>query len=146
MTALSKALEQWRVDLLPLTEELVHGVIERSELCVLQYRRLHISDRELQLAVARAVRFLEQRLAHGRDDLPVAVECIYVAFRDTAAQMAVNVLQIFRLGAVDVSRKIEVVVVLRVANFRDRHETRVARKFDLPREYVDYFVDVLLTK
>ena len=41
--------------------------------------------------------------------------------------MAVDVLQVLRLGAVDVARQVEVEVVLRVADLRQRHHARVAR-------------------
>ena len=60
--------------------------------------------------------------------------------------MAVNVLQVLRLGAVDVAREVEVVVVLRVADFRDGHHARVARDFGLAGEGVHDPVDVLLAE
>ena len=40
--------------------------------------------------------------------------------------MRVDVLQVFRLGAVDVAREVEVEVVLRVADLGQRHHARVA--------------------
>ncbi len=57
--------------------------------------------------------------------------------------MAVDVLQVLRLGAVDVAREVEVEVVLRVADLRQRHHARVARDFGLAREDIDDLVDVL---
>ena len=96
-----------------------------------------------ELAVAGAVGLLEQRGAHGGDDLPVAVERVNVAVRDAAAQVGVNVLQVLRLGAVNVAREVEVEVVLRVADLRHRHHARVARDFGQPREGVHDLVDVL---
>jgi len=62
---------------------------------------------------------------------------------DAAAQMAFDVLQVLRLGAVDVAREVEVEVVLRVADLRHRHHARVARDFGLAREDVHDLVDVL---
>jgi hypothetical protein len=67
---------------------------------------LHPGNREPQLAVAGAVELLEQGNAQSRHDLPVIAERINVALRDTAAQTTVNVLQILRLGAVDVAREV----------------------------------------
>ena len=61
--------------------------------------------------------------------------------------MAVDVLQVLRLGAVDVARQVEVEVVLRVGDLVDRHHAGVARiAFDLPGEGVDDAVDVLLAQ
>ena len=57
--------------------------------------------------------------------------------------MAVDVLQVLRLGAVDVAREVEVEVVLRVADLGQRHHARVARDFDLAGEGVHDLVDVL---
>ena len=89
---------------------------------------LHLGDGKLQLAVAGAVGLLEQGGAHAGDDLPVAAERIDVALGDAAAQVAVDVLHVLRLGAVDVAREVEVVVVLRVGDFRDGHHAGVARR------------------
>ena len=66
-----------------------------------------------KLRSSRGGRLLEQRGAHAGEDLPVALERIEVALRDAAAQVAVDVLQVLRLGAVDVARQVEVEVVLR---------------------------------
>ena len=88
---------------------------------------LHLADRELQLAVAGAVGLLEQGRAHGGMTSSSSVEGVNVALGDAAAQVAVDVLQVLRLGAVDVAREVEVVVVLRVGDFRDRHHAGVAR-------------------
>ena len=64
-------------------------------------------------------------------------------FGDAAAQVAVDVLQVLRLGAVDVAREVEVEVVLRVADLGQRHHARVARDFGLAGEGVHDLVDVL---
>ncbi len=103
-------------------------------------------ERQLQPAVAGPARRLEQRGAHAGKHLPVAVERIDVAVRDAAAQVAVDVLQVLRLGAVDVARQVEVEVVLRVGDLGQRHHAGVARDFDLPGEGVDDLVDVLVAQ
>ena len=61
--------------------------------------------------------------------------------------MGVDVLQVLRLGAVDVAREVEVKVVLRVGNFRDGHHAGVAWvAFILAGEGVDDLVEVLLAE
>ena len=70
---------------------------------------LHLGDRELQRGVAGAIELLEQGGAQAGHDLPVIAERIEVALGDAAAQVAVDVLQVLRLGAVDVAREVEVV-------------------------------------
>ena len=60
--------------------------------------------------------------------------------------MAVDVLQVLRLAAVDVARQIEVEVVLRVGDLVERHHAGVARHVDLLGEGVDDAVDVLLAQ
>jgi hypothetical protein len=61
--------------------------------------------------------------------------------------VAIDVLQVLRLGAVDVAREVEVVVVLRVGDFRDGHHAGVARvAFILPGEGVHDLVEVLLAE
>src|SRR3989344_472261 len=108
---------------------------------------LHLGNRESQLAVAGAVELLEQGCAQSRHDFPVIAERIQVALRYAATQMAVNVLQILRLGAVDVAWEVEVVVVLRIGYFRDRHHAGVAWiAFILPGEGVHDLVEVLLAE
>ncbi len=108
---------------------------------------LHFGDGKLELAVAGAVGRLEQGGAQAGHDLPVVAEGIEVALGDAAAQVAVDVLQVLRLGAVDVAREVEVVVVLRVGDFLDGHHAGVARvAFILPGEGVHDLVDVLLAE
>ena len=57
--------------------------------------------------------------------------------------MGVNVLQVLRLGAVDVARDVEVEVVLRVADLGQRHHARIPWDFELPVEGIHDLVDVL---
>ena len=60
--------------------------------------------------------------------------------------MAVDVLQVFGLGAVDVARQVEVEVVLRVGDLGERHHAGIARHIGLPGEGVDDLVEVLLAQ
>ena len=131
---------------LPLGEERGRGLVERGELGVAEDGGLHLGDGKLQLAVAGAVGLFEQGGADAGDDLPVAGEVINIALGDAAAQVAVNVLHVLRLGAVDVARQVEVVVVLRVGDFLDGHEARVTGDLGLPGEGVHDPVDVLLAQ
>ena len=57
--------------------------------------------------------------------------------------MAVNILQVLRLGAVNVAREVEVEVVLRVADLRQRHHARIPGDFELAVEGIDDLMDVL---
>jgi hypothetical protein len=57
--------------------------------------------------------------------------------------MPVDVLQVFRLAAIDVAWEVEVVIVLRIADLRERHHLRVAVDFDLTGEDIHDAVDVL---
>ena len=71
-------------------------------------------DRRLvhgEIEVAGAVG-LEQRLPELRADGPVALQGIDSAAGDAALQVAVDVLQVLGLLAVDVARQVEVEVVL----------------------------------
>ncbi|MCY1551074.1 hypothetical protein D9M68_873800 [compost metagenome] len=58
--------------------------------------------------------------------------------------MGVDVLEVFRLAAVDVARKVKVEVVLRIGDLSEGHHASVARTVDLPGEGVNDLVDVLL--
>ena len=84
-------------------------------------RGLHSNDWDSQLAVTRTVAILEQSRAYFGNDLPISFECINVALGNPAAQMSVNVLQVLRLAAINVARKIQIVGILCVADFRDRN-------------------------
>jgi len=146
MAVLGEASQVRHGGFLPLGEEQGDGVVEGRELGVAEDSRLHLGDGELELRVAGAVGFLEQCGAHRGDDLPVGCEGINVLVGDAAAQVGVDVLQVLRLGAVDVAREVEVVVVLRVGDLADGHEARVARDSSLPGEGVHDSVDVLLAE
>ena len=106
----------------------------------------HFLDGQLQLTVASTVPFLKQCGTDARNNLPIAGERINVTVWDPATKMSVNILHVLRLGAVDVAREVEVVVVLRTGDFADGHKARVARDFDLLCERINNLVDVLLTK
>jgi hypothetical protein len=60
--------------------------------------------------------------------------------------MGVDVLEVLRRGAVDIARQVEVEVVLRIGDFVERHEARIARHVGLLAEGVDDPVDILLAQ
>ena len=60
--------------------------------------------------------------------------------------MGIDILQIFRFGAVDVAREIEVAIVLGAADLRDWNESGIAGNFCLPRERLDDAMNVLLAE
>jgi hypothetical protein len=124
--------------------------MERGELSVSEDGGPHLGDRELQLAVAGAVALFEQRGANAGKDFPIGFQSyrvINIALGNAAAQMAVDVLQVLRLGAVDVTREVEVVVVLRVGDFLDWHHAGVARiTFILSGKDIYDAMDVLLAE
>src|SRR6267378_4211550 len=66
--------------------------------------------------------------------------------RDAAAQVTVNVLQVFGLRAVDIARQVEVEVVLRIADLVHWHQSRITSHVRLFGEDVDDVVDVLLAE
>ena len=121
-------------------------LLEGGELGVAEDGGLHLGERQLQARVAGAARGLEQHGAHAGEHLPVRAERVEIALRDAAAQVAVDVLQVLGLGAVDVARQVEVEVVLRVGDLVERHHAGVARDVGLPGEGVDDPVDVLLAQ
>ena len=146
MAVLSEALEQRDGGGLPLREELLCLGREGGELGVGEDGGLDFSLDWLNGAVAGTKR-LEQSVAQAGHDLPVVAEGIEVALGDAAAQVAVDILEVLRLGAVDVAREVEVVVVLGVGDFRDGHQAGVARvALILTGEGVDDLVEVLLAE
>ena len=147
MAVFGEALEQRDGGLLPLGEELFGLGVEGGELGMAEDGGLHFGDGELERGVAGAIKLLEQGGAQAGHDFPVIAKRIEVALGDAAAQVAIDVLQILRLGAVDVAREVEVVVVLGVGDFRDGHQAGVARvAFILTGEGVDDLVEVLLAE
>ena len=123
-----------------------HGLVEGGELGVTEDRGLHLGQRQLEARVARATGGLEQRGAHAGEHLPVVGERVEIALGDAAAQVALDVLQVLRLRAVDVARQVEVEVVLRVRDLGQRHQARIARHVGLASEGVHDAVDVLLAQ
>ena len=77
--------------------------------------------------------------------LPIVAKGIEIALRDADAQVAVDVLEVLRLGAVDVALEVVVVVVLRVGDFGDRHHAGITRvAFILLGKRIHDLVKVLL--
>ena len=122
------------------------GGIECGEFIMAEDGGLDVSSRDAQLAVAGAVGLLEQRRTHGGNDLPIRAERIDIVVGDAAAQMGADVLQVFRVAAVDVARQIEVVVVPAVGDFLDRDHACVAGDIALPDKGIDDAMDVLFAQ
>ena len=105
--------------------------------------RLHVANRPREACVSAAPGRLEQRGAHRGEHLPIRAKRIEVAFGNAATQMPIDVLQIFRRGRVDVPRKVEIKVVLRIGDLTEWHQSRVTRHFHLLREGIDDAVNIL---
>src|SRR5262245_14374109 len=108
-----------------------------------EYRTLDFVYRQLQSAVTRATRGFEQHRADRWQHPPIAIERIEIAIGNSAAQVCVNVLEILEFGAVDVSRQVQVKIILRIHDLRDWNHPRVSRRFELARECVHDAMDVL---
>jgi len=140
--------------------------LKSGEFLVLQDAWLDRGHFHCQLLVAGVAVAAEQRLAQGREGLPVGGQsrhgrdgalgfrraiAVDVALGDAAVHMGMQVVTAFRLAGVDVAGQVEVEVVLRVGQFVERHHAGVAR--DLPIfiesllvEGVDNAVDVLFAQ
>ena len=129
--------------LLPVGVEVFHLVDEGGKLRVLINSGLDGLFAHRKVEVAGAV-FFEQCLAQAGAYLPVALQGIDVSGGDAAAQVAVDILDVFGLLAVDVARDVEVEVVL-VFDFVQRHHAGVLWiVLQALVEGIDDFVDVLI--
>ena len=124
----------------PSGEMLVHAGDEGGKLRVFVDRGL---DRRLvhgEIEIAGAV-VLEQARCAASGKRPNSVAARQHRQRDAAVQMAVDVLNVLGLLAVDVAREIEIEIVL--LDLLDGDHARVFRDFELPGEDIDDLVDVL---
>src|SRR5688572_22134893 len=115
MAVLGETLQTNGVGSFPFREQLGGGCIECGELRVTEDGGLDVGCGDAELAVTSAG-LLEQGIADARDDFPVAAEGVEIAVGYATAQVGGDVLEILGLGAVDVARKIEIVVVFRVVD------------------------------
>ena len=99
---------------------------------------------DLEATVARTVGRLKERGPHAGQDVPVGRQTIEIAVRDTALEMRGDVLHIFRLAAVDITRQIEVEVVGH--DLGAGHQAGVPWNVLESREGVHDLVDVLGTQ
>ena len=125
MAVLVEAGEARCRGLAPVGEALGRLLLEGRELGMAENGGLHRGERRLQPGVAGPVPGLEENAAHAGEHLPVRAERVQITLRDATAQVAVDVLPVLGLGAVDVAWQAEVVVVLRVADFCNRHHAGV---------------------
>ena len=84
---------------------------------------LYLSLRQPHLVIARTVAGSKKRIPQFWQDGPVGGERVDIPFGQTAAQMGVDVLQVFGIGGVDIARKVEVEGVFRIGDFVKRHGT-----------------------
>ena len=73
-------------------------------------RGLQLRRRHRQLQITGPLR-PEQGLAQLRAHLPIGLQGVDVALGDAAAQVRLDVLQVFGFGTVDVAGQVEVVVM-----------------------------------
>lgn len=78
----------------------------------------------------------------AEDDLPVGLKGVEIAVGDAAAQVALNILNVLCVGAVDVARQMEVVVVLCIADLSHRNHPGIAGDIDLSAEGVHDAVNI----
>jgi hypothetical protein len=83
--------------------------------------------RQFERGTSGAADRLEQSRPHAEKLLPIGSKRIQVALRNAASQVAVDVLNVFRRGAVDVAWKIKIKIVLGIGDFGPFNQTRVAR-------------------
>ena len=126
--------------LLPGGKVRVHAGDEGGELGVLVDRGLDrgLVHGESQVAGAAMV---EQSLTELRADRPIGLEHIHITRGDTAAQVALNILKILGLLAINVARDIEVELILR--DLREGDHTRILGHLKLLGEDIDDLMDVL---
>src|SRR5687768_6017304 len=109
MLILPKIYETWPEGFAPFGEELGSLFLKSQKLRMAQNGLFDFPNRDIKTGVAWPPCRLEQHRTHRGKLLPIGGKGIQVSLRNSAPQMAVDVLQIFRLGAVDVARQVEVV-------------------------------------
>src|ERR1039458_1029354 len=118
----------------------VHSRNEDGELGVPIDRGLDCRLVHGEINVAWAIS-LEQYLPELRAGVPVALKVVNISHWDAASQVAVNVLEVFGLLAVDIARQVEVELVL--LDLLDGDHARILGDFEAFIEDIDDLVDVL---
>src|ERR1035437_9522487 len=77
-------------------------------------------------------------------DLPIEIQIINIAIRNTAAKMGINVLNILGFAAINIARKIEAEIVC--FNLGERHHTRILGNVCLLVECINNLMEVHLSK
>ena len=137
--------QQRRDGLPPFLEQGFHPGAETLKLRMREDGLARFGHRLAQPRIAGALK-LEQGAAQPRHFLPVGGKGVDVALGDAAVQVRVDVVQVFRLAAVDVTRQVEVAVVLFTGDFIQRHHAGVTRHVLAAAEGIDDAVDVLLAQ
>lgn len=86
----------------------------------------------------------EERGAHARHDIPELGQQVDVTVRHAAFQMRLDVLQIFRVGAVDIARDVQIEIVARDLGVGDK--AGVARDLGLAGVGIGNLVNVALAQ
>ena len=106
--------------------------------------RLDLCCIHAELAIARTLPGCEEFGFQGREDLPVVVECLDIAIGDTTQQMRSDIVQIFRLGTVDIARNIQIVRIL--LNLGHTDHTRILRQIELAIEHIHNLMYILVAQ
>src|SRR5262245_51279121 len=117
-----QALQPGGGSLAPIGEQSVHALYKGDELRMPEDGRFDGLLIHGQIEVAGAVLF-EERPPQIGANVPVGPQRIDVRRRDAAAQMALDVLKVFRLLAVNVARDVQVVFV--ALDFVERNHARI---------------------
>jgi hypothetical protein len=136
LTTFLDAGQQRGDGLAPFVEQGFDLAAEALEFRVSEDGLAHFGHGLAQPRVAGALG-LEQDAAQAGHFLPVGGESVDVAFGDTAVQVRVDVVQVFRCAAVDVAWQVEVVVVLLAGDLVQRHHAGIARHVHALAEGID---------
>src|SRR5674476_1093583 len=98
---------------------------KRLELKRVKDGLLDLTNVDRQITVARPVR-LEELAAELRECIPIGAQRVEVPIRNAAVEVRMEILNVLGLRGIDVARDVEVVVILRVGDLAEWHESGVA--------------------
>ena len=109
------------------------------------YGRTHIVLVDVKLVIALSQR-REKLFLQFREECPVSLHRVHINSRNATVQVRLDVLQIFRNGAIDIARDVEIIIVLYL-NLLVRHKTGILRiSCDLAVKGGNDLVDILLAQ
>src|SRR5260370_38412779 len=106
MAILAERGQLRRCGLAPVGEDLLRLLLEGSKFGVAEDRVFHFGELQLKPRVAGTVCGLEQNAPHAGEHFPIRAERVQITLRNTTAQATVDVLKVFRLGAVDIAGRL----------------------------------------